>query len=63
MTLESGQPAVAPLLRPLLFATRPGDGVTLAVVSVVVLGSGLLACWVPAYRAARVDPIITLRDE
>ncbi len=55
--------AVAPVLSPLLYGIRAGDGVTLAVVSVVLLGSGLVACLVPARRAAGVDPITTLRYE
>ena len=55
--------ALAPILSPLLFGIRTTDGVTLALVSAVVLGSGLVACLVPAHRAAGVDPVTTLRYE
>ena len=39
------------------------DPTTLSVVALVVLGAGLLACWIPARRATRVDPIVALRYE
>jgi len=39
------------------------DPWTLTCVSVVLLTTGLLACWFPARRAARVDPLVALRYE
>ena len=46
----------------LLFDVRPGDPSTYVIVSVTLVVVGLLAAWVPARRAARVDPMISLRQ-
>ena len=47
----------------LLFGVRPKDPLTYAVIGLVFIGVGLLACWLPARRATRVDPLIVLRSE
>lgn len=47
----------------LLFEVRPYDGSTYGLVVLVVVGIGLLACWLPALRASRVDPLLALRQE
>lgn len=48
-------------IRGLLFGVAPHDPVTYASVALVMMAIGLAACWIPALRAARVDPAITLR--
>src|SRR4029078_3726225 len=45
------------LLQGLLFGGQPHDTVRLAGVSAVMAIVGLLACWIPAMRAARIDPV------
>ena len=47
----------------LLFGIKPTDVVTLAAVVVIVVLVSLLACYIPAYRASKVDPMIALRYE
>jgi predicted permease len=46
-----------------LFEVEPRDPVVFTVVAVVLAFVGLLACWLPARRAARIDPLIALRSE
>lgn len=50
------------LLQAQLFNVRSTDPVTLAVVTGVIAAVALLACYIPALRATRVDPIVTLRE-
>jgi putative ABC transport system permease protein len=52
--------AVEALLWP---GVKPYDPVTLASTVVLLLATGVLACWIPARRAARVDPMVALRYE
>jgi putative ABC transport system permease protein len=42
---------------------KPYDPATLASTVLVLLVTGVLACWIPARRAARVDPMVALRYE
>jgi putative ABC transport system permease protein len=48
-------------LSTLLFEVRPGDPVTIASVCVALGLVGLAACYVPARRATRIDPLVALR--
>jgi putative ABC transport system permease protein len=50
-------------LRSLLFGIRPDDPLTIAAGAAVLVAVTLLACYLPARRAASVDPGITLRSE
>jgi len=54
---------VTPLMKSLLFGISPLDPLTLIVVPVLLLLAALVACSVPAHRAARADPKIALRYE
>jgi ABC-type antimicrobial peptide transport system permease subunit len=47
----------------LLFNVRPTDPAVYAAVSFVLIGVALLASYLPARRASRIDPIVALRNE
>ncbi len=47
----------------LLFEVKPGDPLVLTLSAVVFLGIAFLACWIPARRATRADPVAVLRGE
>jgi putative ABC transport system permease protein len=50
-------------LRDLLFDVRPGDPVTIGVMSLALLAAAVAACAVPAWRAGSTDPTTVLRTE
>ncbi len=58
-----GAVVLSRLIQGLLFGVAPHDPVTLAVVAVVMSAIGLLACWIPAARAARIDPGEAIRAQ
>jgi len=55
--------ALTRVIKNLLFEVSPLDSLALAGACVAMIVIGLLAGFLPASRAARVDPVTTLRDE
>ena len=51
------------LVQGLLFGVAPHDPVTLAGVAVTMGAVGIAACWLPALRAARIDPVVAMRGQ
>ena len=51
------------LIRSLLYGVLPSDPLTYSVVSLFLVSVSFLATYVPARRAARIDPAACLRDE
>jgi ABC-type lipoprotein release transport system permease subunit len=47
----------------LLYGTTPTDRLTFATPPAVLLAVAALACWIPASRAARIDPALALRRD
>jgi predicted permease len=59
----AGSLAVARLLGSMLFEVKPGDPITLAGVILLLMLVAMAACYIPARRASRVDPLVALRHE
>jgi len=52
----------ARVIQGLLFGITPNDPITFVTVALVMAAIGIFACWIPALRAARIDPAITMRS-
>jgi ABC-type antimicrobial peptide transport system permease subunit len=58
-----GAIALSRVVRGLLFGVGPADPLSYFVAALLLGGTALVACWLPARRATRVDPVVALRHE
>jgi len=55
--------ALTRVMSQLLFGVEPIDPLTFTVIALLLIGVALLACWIPAQRATKVDPLLALHCE
>jgi ABC-type antimicrobial peptide transport system permease subunit len=54
---------LARMVANLLYGVRPDDPLVFITITVAITSIALLASWLPAWRAAHIDPMVALRDE
>jgi putative ABC transport system permease protein len=59
----AGAIGMSRVVRSILFGVNANDPLIYAVVTIVLIAAAVVACWLPARRASRVNPMITLRAE
>ena len=59
----AGAIGLSRFLESLLFEIKPSDPLTFSSGAILLAAVAFLACWLPAMRAARVDPVVALRHE
>ncbi len=59
----AGALALTRLMQPMLFGVQDKDAATFVAVAATLLAIAAAACWIPARRAAHVDPLVALRHE
>jgi putative ABC transport system permease protein len=60
---SAGSFALMRVMKTLLFGVSAADPLTFAASALLLLSVSLAACWIPARRAAKVDPLIALRHD
>jgi ABC-type antimicrobial peptide transport system permease subunit len=59
----AGAAGLTRLMSNLLYGVGPGDPATFAAVTALLAAVALMASWMPAWRASRIDPMAALREE
>jgi putative ABC transport system permease protein len=59
----AGAFAAARVLKSMIYGVSPTDPLTFIVIPLLLIFVALLACWIPARRATKVDPLVALRCE
>lgn len=59
----AGALALTRVIATLLFGISATDVATFSAVPLILITSALVACYIPAWRATKVDPVVALREE